>query len=189
MNGINVRDATVRTSSDFNAGTGFAIEVATNLQGWHFERESTSSFLMHADGDSAASGHERAVAQTHSKPGKATMQLPDFQGVPAGHRSGSGPLNRAPKRRHPSSMTFLIDIDGAKKHASKIALVARTHRFRSAFAKSRGRTKLALSKEIVMNAEKVIEEKVIELGKVSEETQGMEPGTFEGPDPSTALGA
>jgi hypothetical protein len=64
-------------------------------------------------------------------------------------------------------MTILIDIDGTKKHASDIALVARKPRFGSAFAKSRGRTKVALSKEIVMNTEKVIE-----LGKVSEETKG-----------------
>ena len=65
-------------------------------------------------------------------------------------------------------MTFCIDIDGTKKHASDIALAARTPRFGVAFAKSRGRTKLALLKEIVMNTEKVIE-----LGKVSEETHGV----------------
>jgi hypothetical protein len=33
-----------------------------------------------------------------------------------------------------------------------------------------------------MNTEKVIEEKVIELGKVSEETKGTFPGTIEGLD-------
>ena len=32
-------------------------------------------------------------------------------------------------------------------------------------------------------------EKVIELGKVSEETQGAESGTLEGPEPNTAFGA
>jgi hypothetical protein len=36
---------------------------------------------------------------------------------------------------------------------------------------------LALSKEIVMNTEKVIE-----LGKVSEETKGVDPGIVEGPE-------
>jgi hypothetical protein len=77
------------------------------------------------------------------------------------------PVNRASKGRHHSSVTFLFDIDRTKRHASDIALAAREHRFRSAFAKSSGRTKLALSKEIVMNTEKVIE-----LGKVSEETKG-----------------
>ena len=65
-------------------------------------------------------------------------------------------------------MTICTNIDGTNKHASDIALAARTPRFGDAFAKSRGRTKLALSKEIVMNTEKVIE-----LGKVSEETQGV----------------
>jgi hypothetical protein len=44
---------------------------------------------------------------------------------------------------------------------------------------------LALSKEIVMNTEKVVEEKVIELGKVSEETKGT-LGPIEGTDPPTA---
>jgi hypothetical protein len=39
---------------------------------------------------------------------------------------------------------------------------------------------LASSKEIVMNTEKVIE-----LGKVSEETKGMEPVSVEGIDPPT----
>jgi len=47
---------------------------------------------------------------------------------------------------------------------------------------------LALSKEIVMNTEKVIEEKVIELGKVSEETKGGGPGNVEGPGLTEALG-
>jgi hypothetical protein len=56
-------------------------------------------------------------------------------------------------------------------------LAARAHRFGVAFAKSRGRTKLALSKEIVMNTEKVIE-----LGKVSEETQGTGLTSIEGSD-------
>jgi len=52
-----------------------------------------------------------------------------------------------------------------------------------AFAKSRGRTKLASSKEIVMNTEKVIE-----LGKVSEETKGVPGGTLESlAEPFTAL--
>jgi hypothetical protein len=73
-------------------------------------------------------------------------------------------------------MTFLVDIDCTKKQASDIALVARAPRLEAAFAKSRGRTKLALSKEIVMNTEKVIEEMVIELGKVSEETKGSGMG-------------
>jgi hypothetical protein len=77
------------------------------------------------------------------------------------------PVNRAPKHRHPSSMTFCIHIDCTNRHASDIALTAQAPRFGAAFAKSRGRTKLALSKEIVMNTEKVIE-----LGKVSEETKG-----------------
>ena len=92
-------------------------------------------------------------------------------------------VNRAPKGRHQSSMTFLIDIDRTKRHASDIALAAQTPRFGAAFAKSRGRTKLALSKEIVMNTEKVIE-----LGKVSEETQGMDPGTVEGPELTRIFG-
>ena len=43
---------------------------------------------------------------------------------------------------------------------------------------------MALSKEIVMNTEKVIE-----LGKVSEETKGTGPGTIEGPGLFTAFGA
>ena len=81
-------------------------------------------------------------------------------------------VNRAPKGRHQSSMTFLIDIDRTKRHASDIALAAQTPRFGAAFAKSRGQIKLALSKEIVMNTEKVIE-----LGKVSEETKGVSSGT------------
>ena len=78
------------------------------------------------------------------------------------------PVNRTPKGRYHSSMTFLFDIDCTKRHASDIALAAQTPRFGAAFAKSRGQIKLALSKEIVMNTEKVIE-----LGKVSEETQGV----------------
>jgi hypothetical protein len=93
------------------------------------------------------------------------------------------PVNRAPKRCRHSSMTFCIDIDCTNKHASDIALAARTHRFGAAFAKSRGRTKLALSKEIVMNTEKVIE-----LGKVSEETKGVIVGS-EGPDLTHGPGA
>jgi hypothetical protein len=80
-----------------------------------------------------------------------------------------------------------MDIDCTKKQASDIALAGRAPRLRAAFAKSRGRTKLALSKEIVMNTEKVIEEKVIELGKVSEETQGMLIGN-EGTDPNKGPG-
>jgi hypothetical protein len=43
---------------------------------------------------------------------------------------------------------------------------------------------LALSKEIVMNTEKVIE-----LGKVSEETKGADPGNTEGPDLTRTFGA
>jgi hypothetical protein len=89
-------------------------------------------------------------------------------------------VNRVPKGRDHSSMTFLLDIDGTKSHASDIALAAQTPRFGAAFAKSRGHTKLALSKEIVMNTEKVIE-----LGKVSEETKGgidsAETGQLRGP--------
>jgi hypothetical protein len=77
-------------------------------------------------------------------------------------------------------MTFLFDIDCTKRHASDIALAAQTPRFGVAFAKSRGRTNLALSKEIVMNTDKVIE-----LGKVSEETKGgidsAETGQLRGP--------
>jgi hypothetical protein len=80
-----------------------------------------------------------------------------------------------------------MDIDCTKKQASDIALAGRAPRLGAAFAKSRGRTKLALSKEIVMNKEKVIEEKVIELGKVSEETQGMLIGN-EGTDPNKGPG-
>jgi hypothetical protein len=97
------------------------------------------------------------------------------------HRSG-------PKARdlsyQLSSVTICTNIDGTNKHASDIALAARTHRFGSAFAKSRGQTKLALSKEIVMNTEKVIE-----LGKVSEETKGSIPVDFEGPDMTPGLDA
>ena len=40
-----------------------------------------------------------------------------------------------------------------------------------------------------MNTEKVIEEKVIELGKVSEETKGGGPGNIEGTDLTHAFGA
>jgi hypothetical protein len=78
------------------------------------------------------------------------------------------PVNRDPKGRHHSSVTFLFDIDCTKRHASDIALAAREHRFRSAFAKSTDRTKFESSEDIVMNTDKVIE-----LGKVSEETQGV----------------
>jgi hypothetical protein len=60
-----------------------------------------------------------------------------------------------------------MNIDCIKTQAPDIALAARAHRFRSAFAKSTDRTKFASSKEIVMNTDKVIE-----LGKVSEETKG-----------------
>ena len=98
------------------------------------------------------------------------------------------PVSRAPKHCHPSSMTFCIHIDCTNRHASDIALTAQAPRFGAAFAKSRGRTKLALSKEIVMDTEKVIEEKVIELGKVSEETKGIPGGTMESlQEPFTAL--
>ena len=45
---------------------------------------------------------------------------------------------------------------------------------------------MALSKEIVMDT--VDTEKVIELGKVSEETKGMEQGSAEGTAPFTAFG-
>ena len=89
-------------------------------------------------------------------------------------------MNRAPKGRHHSSVTFLIDIDHTKRHASDIALAAQTPRFGVAFAKSRDRTKLALSKEIVMDTEKIIE-----LGKVSEETKGH-AGNLEHPMEFTA---
>jgi hypothetical protein len=82
-------------------------------------------------------------------------------------RHCSGPKLRDSSRQL-SSVTICTNIDGTNKHASDIALAVRTPRFGSAFAKSRDRTKLALSKEIVMNTEKVIE-----LGKVSEETQGV----------------
>jgi hypothetical protein len=82
-------------------------------------------------------------------------------------RHSSGPQLRDSSHEL-SSVTICTNIDGTNKHASDIALAARTPRFGDAFAKSRGRTKLALSKEIVMNTEKVIE-----LGKVSEETQGV----------------
>jgi len=91
-----------------------------------------------------------------------------------------GPVNRAAESRHHLSVTFCIDIDRTKRHASDIALAAQTPRFGAAFAKSRGRTKLALSKEIVMNTEKIIE-----LGKVSEETKGH-AGSLEHPMEFTA---
>jgi hypothetical protein len=80
-------------------------------------------------------------------------------------------------------MTFLMDIDCTKKQASDIALAGRAPRLRAAFAKSRGRTKLALSKEIVMNTEKVIE-----LGKVSEETKGAELLGLESSEPAGTFG-
>ena len=101
---------------------------------------------------------------------------------------GWDPVNGAQDRLHHSSMTFCIDIDCTNKHASGIALAARTPRFVAAFAKSRGRTKLASSKEIVMDTEKVIEEKVVELGKVSEETKGT-MGPTEGPELTQGPGA
>jgi hypothetical protein len=66
-----------------------------------------------------------------------------------------------------------MNIGCTKTHAPDLALAARTHRFGSAFAKSTDRVKFASSKEIVMNTDKVIE-----LGKVSEETQGV-IGSFE----------
>jgi hypothetical protein len=78
-------------------------------------------------------------------------------------------------------MTFCIGIDGTKKHASNIALATQTPRFGAAFAKSSGRTKVALWKEIVMDTEKVIE-----LGKVSEETKGLGVGG-EGTDPTKGI--
>jgi hypothetical protein len=40
-----------------------------------------------------------------------------------------------------------------------------------------------------MNTEKVVEEKVIELGKVSEETKGIAMGSPESPEVLGALGA
>ena len=76
-----------------------------------------------------------------------------------------------------------MNIVCTKTHALDIALAARTHRFRSAFAKSTDRTKIAASKEIVMNTDKVIE-----LGKVSEETKGG-IGSPEGVDLSKGPGA
>jgi hypothetical protein len=77
-----------------------------------------------------------------------------------------------------------MDIDCTKKQASDIALATRAPRLGVAFAKSRGRTKLASSKEIVMNTEKVIE-----LGKVSEETKGGIPVDVEGQDTTHGLDA
>ena len=77
----------------------------------------------------------------------------------------------------------MMNIVCTKTHALDIALAARTHRFRSAFAKSTDRIKFASSKEIVMNTDKVIE-----LGKVSEETKGSTSAP-EGTDLSRGPGA
>jgi hypothetical protein len=84
-----------------------------------------------------------------------------------------------PGARSPGPFRFLRDfsknIDHKKSRAPCIASAALRSQSRDAFAKSKDPNTSTRSKEIVMNTDKVIE-----LGKVSEETKGV-AGIFEQP--------